>query len=201
MPGSRSCAVGEAFSTSSGAMNARRVIHTVTPRWQDGDSGERTLLAATYRAVLERATADDCISIALPSLGTGANGFPLELAATTAVESIAAYLERSPTTPRLVRIYTARDAAYSAYTTRVDALGGELRAARRTDYWFDRNDDDPVSATRPLRWQRPLDETEAAFVRAGLVPREMEHKWFVYETGSTVHCQRSGPGSRSSRSG
>src|SRR4051794_890871 len=44
--------VATAFSTSAGRLAARRVIHTVPPRWH-GD--ERELLAATYRAVLARA--------------------------------------------------------------------------------------------------------------------------------------------------
>jgi O-acetyl-ADP-ribose deacetylase (regulator of RNase III) len=174
-----------AFSTSAGHLNARRVIHAVPPRRHDPE-----LLAATYRAVLERAATDGCASVALPSLATGAFGFPLELAAETAVATIAAFEPLPP----LVRIWTNSEAAYEAYAARVAALPAYLRATRREDYWFDKLEADPLSATHALPWERTLEGDEAAFVRAGVYPREMEDKWFVYECDGTVHCHRSWTG-------
>jgi hypothetical protein len=93
-----------------------------------------------------------------------------------------------------VRIWTASEAARDAYAARVAALPPYLRATRRDDYWFDKLEADPLSATRAFAWQRELHGDEAAFVRAGVHPREMEDKWFVYECNGTVHCHRSWTG-------
>jgi hypothetical protein len=106
----------------------------------------------------------------------------------TAIATIAAF----EPLPRLVRLWTASEAARDAYAAQVAALPPYLRATRREDYWFDKLDADPLSDTRALPWERTLDDP--TFVRAGVYPREMEDKWFVYECDGTVHCHRSWTG-------
>lgn len=84
---------GEAVATGAGRLPCRYVIHAAT-MGQDLTTDGPTIRAAT-RASLR--TADDLAlaSLALPALGTGVGGFPLDEAAQLMVEEITAYLRRS----------------------------------------------------------------------------------------------------------
>jgi O-acetyl-ADP-ribose deacetylase (regulator of RNase III) len=80
---------GEAMVTDAGDLSARYVVHTVGPVWGDHDDDTaRQLLASCYRNSLELAAGLGCASIAFPNISTGIYGFPKELAAETAVESV-----------------------------------------------------------------------------------------------------------------
>jgi hypothetical protein len=144
--------------------------------------------------VLERAAADGCTTLACPSLGTGLNGFPLAVAAETAVATVAAFLDTWPPPLRLVRFWAADEPTFEAYAAAVAALPGWFRRARREDFPWAAVEGDPFSATRALRWQRELDADAADLVRAGAVAREMEEKWFIYEAAGVVHLHRSWTG-------
>jgi O-acetyl-ADP-ribose deacetylase (regulator of RNase III) len=69
------------------------VIHTVGPIWSGGGQGEADLLASAYRRSLEVAVHHNCQSVAFPSLSTGAYGYPLDLAAHTALRTVMAFLQ------------------------------------------------------------------------------------------------------------
>lgn len=69
-------AVGEAAATPAFALDAKYIIHTVGPYWQDGEHGERELLRSCYRKSLELADKLDCKSIAFPLISTGVYKFP-----------------------------------------------------------------------------------------------------------------------------
>jgi O-acetyl-ADP-ribose deacetylase (regulator of RNase III) len=86
------CPTGEAVITDAGQLPARYVIHAVGPIWRGGQQGEPDLLARAYRRSLEVAVDSDCQSVAFPSLSTGAYGYPLELAARTALQTVMAFL-------------------------------------------------------------------------------------------------------------
>ncbi len=96
------CPTGEAVITGAGQLPARYVIHTVGPIWQGGQQGEPDLLASAYRRSLEVAVDNNCQSVAFPSLSTGAYGYPLDLAARTALHTVTAFL-RERKQPALVR--------------------------------------------------------------------------------------------------
>ena len=85
------CPTGEARITAGHRLPARHVIHAVGPVWNGGGAGEAALLAACYRNSLALAEANGCASIAFPSLSTGIYGYPPELAAPLAVETVAAF--------------------------------------------------------------------------------------------------------------
>ena len=78
------CPTGSAVATSAGNLSARHVIHAVAPRWSGGTRGEPALLSGAYRMALELAEELGDRSIALPSLGTGVYGYPVEEAARVA---------------------------------------------------------------------------------------------------------------------
>ena len=79
------CPVGEAVATTAGHLDAKMVIHTVGPRYQDGKHGEANLLASAYRNAFSVAADQGLKTIATPSLSTGAYGYPMEEAARIAI--------------------------------------------------------------------------------------------------------------------
>jgi O-acetyl-ADP-ribose deacetylase (regulator of RNase III) len=79
------CPTGEAVVTGAGRLRSLWVIHAVAPVWRGGGQGEAELLASAYRRSLALAEERGVRTIALPSLGTGAYGYPLEEAARIAL--------------------------------------------------------------------------------------------------------------------
>ena len=82
------CATGDAKISGGYDLPARYVIHTVGPVWQGGDDGEPDLLGACYRRCLEIANEHRLESIAFPGISTGIYGYPVELAAKIAVNTV-----------------------------------------------------------------------------------------------------------------
>lgn len=84
---------GDAVITGAGSLPCRHVIHTVGPIWAEHPESEAVrLLASCYTRSLDLAAENRCRSVAFPNVSTGVYGFPLELAARTAVSSVAAWL-------------------------------------------------------------------------------------------------------------
>ena len=87
------CKTGEAKITKGYNLPAKFVIHTVGPVWQGGGAGESALLASCYKNSIEFADKNGVTSIAFPSISTGIYGYPIESAATIAVNTVKAYLK------------------------------------------------------------------------------------------------------------
>ena len=75
-----SCEEGKAVVTPGFDLKADYIIHTVVPRWIDGQHDEYERLCASYLAALNAADILGCTSISFPLLGSGNNGYDLELA-------------------------------------------------------------------------------------------------------------------------
>ena len=75
-----SCEEGRAVVTPGFDLKADYIIHTVVPRWIDGQHGEYERLCASYLAALNAADILGCTSISFPLLGAGNNGYDLDLA-------------------------------------------------------------------------------------------------------------------------
>ncbi len=87
------CATGDAKITTGGRLKARYVIHTVGPvYWREGAERAAELLASAYRRSLEVAAENGVRSVAFPSISTGAYGYPMEVAAPIALETVMDYL-------------------------------------------------------------------------------------------------------------
>jgi O-acetyl-ADP-ribose deacetylase len=95
------CEAGEAKLTNGYRLPARFVIHTVGPVWRGGGFDESELLASCYRSSLGIAAERRVKSIAFPCISTGVYGYPAELAARVAVETVHDVV-RQPSTIELV---------------------------------------------------------------------------------------------------
>ncbi len=85
--------IGDAVATGAGQLSARYVIHAVT-MGQDLVTSEPYVRAAT-RSALRVAARLGLRSVALPALGTGVGGFPLDRAAAVMLEEAARHLSRT----------------------------------------------------------------------------------------------------------
>lgn len=82
------CNTGDAKLTRGYRLPAKYIIHTVGPVWQGGAKGEPELLASCYRRCLEVAAQNAVRTLAFPSISTGIYGYPIELAAEIAVDTV-----------------------------------------------------------------------------------------------------------------
>lgn len=82
------CNTGEAVITTAGNLNAKYVIHTVGPVWNNGTSNEAEKLKNCYLNSLRIAAENGVKTIAFPNISTGIYGYPLEEVAEIAIKTI-----------------------------------------------------------------------------------------------------------------
>jgi O-acetyl-ADP-ribose deacetylase (regulator of RNase III) len=117
------CPIGDAVITTGGNLRAKFVIHAVGPVWHGGDEGEPNLLASAYKRSLQVAQQKGLKSVSIPSISTGAFGYPIRLAAPIAVRAAVGFLEQEQHGLEEVRLvlYTREDE--HAFNLFADALG------------------------------------------------------------------------------
>ncbi len=115
------CPTGEAKITKGYNLKARHVIHTVGPIYHSEGEKASGLLASCYRRSLEVASAGGLKSIAVPSISTGAYGYPLQEAAPIALRTVVDYLKSHPDI-QWVRFVLFGQEAYRAYETALQDL-------------------------------------------------------------------------------
>jgi O-acetyl-ADP-ribose deacetylase (regulator of RNase III) len=110
------CPTGEAKITKGYKLPAKWVVHTVGPVWSGGDRNEDVLLANCYRSSLKLAVEHGIKTIAFPSIGTGAYGFPIDRASRIAMREVMRFLEDNPSIEKVIFVCFGA-AAQGVYTT------------------------------------------------------------------------------------
>ena len=114
------CETGSAVLTCAGNLQAQYVIHAVAPRY-GGRPRDGELLASAYLKSLRLAESVHAKSIAFPSLGTGAYGYPIAQASAIALATVAEHLLHDSTI-RSVTFALFSDADLAAYEASLVAL-------------------------------------------------------------------------------
>jgi O-acetyl-ADP-ribose deacetylase len=114
------CPAGQAVITRGHRLPARYVIHTVAPIWRsqtaENHEAQKAVLASCYDSALTLADQYQLRSMAFPAIGTGAYGWPSDLAAKIAFECVTAHLSRCSIQDRVIFCcFTPAD--LRAYTT------------------------------------------------------------------------------------
>ena len=110
---------GKAVITSAGELPAGYVIHTVGPIWHGGNNNEREVLADSYRNSLKIAVETGIKTIAFPAISTGIYGFPKQIAAGIAAETILAHLKKN-SLPREVTLVFFSEKDMESFMSAVD---------------------------------------------------------------------------------
>jgi O-acetyl-ADP-ribose deacetylase len=107
----RHCPTGSAVVSDAGDLPATWVIHAVGPVWRGGEQDEPELLASAYRTSMRLAAELGATSIAFPSISTGVYGYPVDLAAQVAIDTVSDVLAREPgSIARVTFVLFSRDA-------------------------------------------------------------------------------------------
>ncbi len=106
---------GEAISTTAGELEAKRVIHTVGPIWNGGDTQEPNFLSNAYKNSLMQARHESLRTLAFPSISTGVYGYPIAQASRVALQTIGAYLSSNPDTFDEIRLVLFSEADLNVY--------------------------------------------------------------------------------------
>ena len=121
------CHTGQAVLTSGFDLTADWVIHAVGPIWHGGSLNEAALLASCYSESLKIATRQNLNSIAFPSISTGTYGYPVNLAAKIAIETILSHDKLE-----LIRIVAFDQATF-------DTFASTLNEMRYVGTWINQN--------------------------------------------------------------
>ena len=112
---------GKVVITGGGNLPAKYVIHTVGPVWRGGDKGEDETLASCYRESLKLACSELIKSIAFPAISTGVYGYPPDLAAKIAVNTVMGFLSSENASVELVEFVLYDDHSFSIYEREFEA--------------------------------------------------------------------------------
>lgn len=105
---------GEAVITEGYLLPASYVIHTVGPVWGGDEAEKDELLANCYQHALEIAANKHLDKICFPSISTGIYHFPVERAASRAIQTITQFLD-THAHPTEVTMVLFSESDYKAY--------------------------------------------------------------------------------------
>ncbi len=86
---------GQAAVTGAGKLAARWVVHTVGPRYREGQDNE-ALLAEAVTAALEAGAGAGARSLAFPAISSGIFGYPRDEATAVIARTVVGWLEGHP---------------------------------------------------------------------------------------------------------
>src|SRR5699024_8118089 len=111
---------GEAVITKGYQLPAAYVIHTVGPVWEGNPEEKEKQLANCYSNSLTLAKEKELISISFPSISSWVYRFPVELAATTAPQTIQVFLSNDDFGTLNMILFSEED--YKKYTEALEKI-------------------------------------------------------------------------------
>jgi O-acetyl-ADP-ribose deacetylase (regulator of RNase III) len=120
-------ALGDAAVTGAGCLEARFVIHAAG--MPPGGEASAESVRASMRASLERAREKGCSSIAVPAIGAGVAGFPMQRCAEILLEEARRHLE-GDTSLEEIRFVLFGEPAYRIFEQVDDAARIEAQLKR-----------------------------------------------------------------------
>jgi O-acetyl-ADP-ribose deacetylase (regulator of RNase III) len=125
----RGCPTGSAVITGAGRLvghGVGHVIHAVGPIWRGGGRGEAEQLASAYHSALALAREVGAVSLAIPAISCGVYGYPLDAAASIAIDAVAQELTM-PGPPDVATFVLRSEAVAEAFeralSARLDRVG------------------------------------------------------------------------------
>lgn len=115
------CSTGDSKLTNGYNLSAKYVIHTVGPRYNDGNHNEADLLKKCYISCLNLAVNNNIKTIAFPSISTGVYGYPIEKAAEIALSTILEFLKTNNSMEQVYAVCFS-DNDLEIYTTTIEKL-------------------------------------------------------------------------------
>ncbi|PJA26815.1 MAG: O-acetyl-ADP-ribose deacetylase [candidate division Zixibacteria bacterium CG_4_9_14_3_um_filter_46_8] len=112
--------VGDAVITSAGKMKAKYIIHAVGPRFQEKDTESK--LRTTTLNVLKLADQRGIRTLAMPAMGVGFYGVPLDISAQVTLSMVKEYL-RSKTGLEEVVFCVLDNREYNSFYAQLAKLG------------------------------------------------------------------------------
>ena len=79
---------GDVFVSSAGSLKAKYIVHIASPNWAGGKKREDKVLGETVLKALREANRRNITSVAIPAIGCGNYGFPLQNATGAIANSI-----------------------------------------------------------------------------------------------------------------
>ncbi len=131
-------AEGEAFITPGFELQARYIIHAVSPLYIDGDHGEEDKLRNCYKNSLALALKNNIASISFPLIATGGFGYPRAYGLRVALDEINAFLIDHEMDINLVVFDEQSTELATKLHPQIEALieDNEVRASQKKEYGF-----------------------------------------------------------------
>ncbi len=164
---------GQAAITPGFHLNAKFIIHAVSPFYYDGESKEEEKLRSCYKNSLALAKAHGCTSIAFPLISTGSYGYPKEEGMRIAVDEIHAFLLKNEMLIYLVVFdLEASRLGLSIYPDLEAYIDNHYVCDKRQEEYGDRYFGAPGRAALRPRAARPNAKAFEARERAPIEPCE-----------------------------
>jgi O-acetyl-ADP-ribose deacetylase len=114
--------MGQAVVTTAGGMQPRFIIHACGPKFQEPDREPK--LRQAVKAALDAAASAGLSAVALPPMGAGFYGIPLDLCVKVMLEEISGFLsEEGPVSDVIICVVDNRE--FHAFQPKLEALAVE----------------------------------------------------------------------------
>lgn len=114
--------IGEARATEAFNLDAKCIIHAVSPLWNGGNNDEEILLKNCYLNVLECAVKNECKTVAFPLLSAGALKFPLDIAQEVAEDAFEEFEKKHPEIEIFLLVYRKKKQVSQADIEKINKL-------------------------------------------------------------------------------